>query len=337
MSSREFTELVRAIGDCKSKQEEDSIIKREVVTLRTRLNERDAQGRMRELCMRMMYCEMLGHPVEFGYIHAVNMTQRTVLAEKKTGYLASSLFLDSDSELLILLVNTLQRDLRSSNPWEVCAALAAATKLIGADTVPAVIKLVKDVFAHQDAHVRKKALMVLHRFMSTSPEAVSDCLDQFKRALTDRDPSVMAAGLNGLFELSRADPRSYAGLVPSLVSILKQVPPLPRPRTPVAPATLRNSSFGEWGIRDVPPPALARRAPRAARAGGGAPPPPGSPPSPTPRAQRAASQRAPPSSGGGAPAPSRLRLPQDARALAPGPSQPGPAAPAPTRGAERAL
>jgi AP-4 complex subunit epsilon-1 len=221
--SREFNDLVRAIGDCKSKQEEDQIIRREVGTLRTRLNERDAQTKMREFCMRMMYCEMLGHPVEFGYIHAVNMTQRTVLAEKKTGYLASSLFLDADSELLILLVNTLQRDLRSANPWEVCAALSAATKLIGADTVPAVIKHVKDVFAHQDAHVRKKALMALHRFMATSPEAVSDCMDQFKRALTDRDPSVMSAGLNGLFELAKANPRSYAGLVPSLVSILKQV------------------------------------------------------------------------------------------------------------------
>ncbi|KAJ1490707.1 adaptin N terminal region-domain-containing protein, partial [Baffinella frigidus] len=221
--SREFNDLVRAIGDCKSKQEEDSIIKREVVTLRTRLNERDAQGKMREFCMRMMYCEMLGHPVEFGYIHAVNMSQRTVLHEKKTGYLASSLFLDADSELLILLVNTLQRDLRSANPWEVCAALSAATKLIGADTVPAVIKMVKDVFAHNDAHVRKKALMALHRFMSTSPEAVTDCMDQFKRSLTDRDPSVMSAGLNGLFELAKANPRSYAGLVPSLVSILKQV------------------------------------------------------------------------------------------------------------------
>ena len=37
------------------------------------------QTRMRELIIRMMYCEMLGHRVEFGYIHAVNMTQRPAL------------------------------------------------------------------------------------------------------------------------------------------------------------------------------------------------------------------------------------------------------------------
>ena len=119
-------DLVRAIGDCKSKQEEDSIVGREVVNLRVRLADASAQGRMRELMIRMMYCEMLGHRVEFGYIHAVNLTQRPTLTEKRTGYLAASLFLDSASELLILLVNTLQRDLKSTNHWVVCAALSSA-------------------------------------------------------------------------------------------------------------------------------------------------------------------------------------------------------------------
>jgi hypothetical protein len=80
----------------------------EVALLRVRLGEKDASSRMKDLCIRMVYCEMLGHPVEFGYIHAVNMTQHNALGEKKLGYLAASLFLDDSSELLILLVNTLQ-------------------------------------------------------------------------------------------------------------------------------------------------------------------------------------------------------------------------------------
>ena len=108
-------DLVRRIGDCKSKQEEDTIVGREVINLRVHLADARAQGRMRELIIRMMYCEMLGHRVEFGYIHAVNMTQRPSLTEKRVGYLAATLFLDSSSELLILLVNTLQRDLKSTN------------------------------------------------------------------------------------------------------------------------------------------------------------------------------------------------------------------------------
>lgn len=47
--SREFNELVRAIGDCKSKQEEDQIVAKEVVTLRARLADRDAASRYVQL------------------------------------------------------------------------------------------------------------------------------------------------------------------------------------------------------------------------------------------------------------------------------------------------
>ena len=216
-------DLVRAIGDCKSKQEEDSIVGREVVNLRVRLADASAQGRMRELMIRMMYCEMLGHRVEFGYIHAVNLTQRPTLTEKRTGYLAASLFLDSASELLILLVNTLQRDLKSTNHWVVCAALSSAGRLMGADTIPAVLKLVKDLVQHQEAHVRKQTLIALHGFLRTAPESVQDCVDVHKRALSDRDPSVMSAGLNGLFDLAKKNPGAYTSVVPSLVVILKQI------------------------------------------------------------------------------------------------------------------
>mmetsp|Transcript_20610 Transcript_20610/g.48958 ORF Transcript_20610/g.48958 Transcript_20610/m.48958 type:complete len:814 (+) Transcript_20610:300-2741(+) len=220
---REFNELVRAIGDCKSKQEEDQIVAKEVVTLRARLADRDAASRMKEFVMRMMYCEMLGHRVDFGYIHAVNMGQRTVLGEKRTGYLAASLFLDANSELLILLVNTIQKDLKSANSWDVCAALSAVTRVIGGETVPAVLKPVRDQLTNKDAHVRKGAVMALQRFVHKAPDSVEDIGAILKRTIGDRDPSVMTAGLCGLVDVAKTDPVAYANLVPSLVSILKQV------------------------------------------------------------------------------------------------------------------
>ena len=248
--SREFSDLVKAVGDCKSKQEEDRIIQREVALLRVRLSERDSAARMKELCVRMMYCEMLGQPVEFGYIHAVNLTQRTNLMEKRTGYLAASLFLDSKSELLILLVNTLQKDLKSQNPWEVCAALSAMTRLIGSETVPAVLKQVVDLLSHTNDQVRKKATMVLHRFLQTCPSAVQDHLDLFKRALCDRDPSVMSASLCAIHDLARQEPAMYQNLVPSLVIILKQVRQLAALGDTLAP-TVPQMSISHWSERET--------------------------------------------------------------------------------------
>lgn len=95
--SREFFELIKAIGESKSKQEEDRIIQREVVTLKKKLESggagsADGAGLMplpgtpgassgnalntnkkkaREFLVRVLYVEMLGHDGSFGYIKAV--------------------------------------------------------------------------------------------------------------------------------------------------------------------------------------------------------------------------------------------------------------------------
>lgn len=99
--SREFFELIKAIGESKSKQEEDRIIAKEVVTLKKKLESGGAGGggstlgmipgspvpgasgaasgnalntnkkKAREFLVRVLYVEMLGHDGSFGYIKAV--------------------------------------------------------------------------------------------------------------------------------------------------------------------------------------------------------------------------------------------------------------------------
>lgn len=73
------------------------------------------KDRMREYIIRLIYVEMLGHNASFGHIHAVKMTHEANLLNKKVGYLATSLFLHDTHELNILIVNTLQQDLKSDN------------------------------------------------------------------------------------------------------------------------------------------------------------------------------------------------------------------------------
>jgi hypothetical protein len=49
------------------------------------------------------------------YIHAVKMCNEQQLILKKVGYLTTALVLDEHHELIILIINTLQQDLRSDN------------------------------------------------------------------------------------------------------------------------------------------------------------------------------------------------------------------------------
>lgn len=223
-SSKEFLDLVKAIGEAKSKAEEDRITSSEIEILKKKIAEPDvSKKRMKEYIIRLVYIEMLGHDASFGYIHAVKMTHDDNLLLKKTGYLAVTLFLDENHDLIILIVNTIQKDLKSDNHLIVCAALGAVCKLINEETVPAVLPQVIELMSHPKEMVRKKAVMALHRFLQRSSASVSHVIPRFRQVLCDKDPSVMSAALCVLHELIANDTVPYKNLTGSFVSILKQV------------------------------------------------------------------------------------------------------------------
>jgi AP-4 complex subunit epsilon-1 len=104
--SRDFFELVKSIGESKSKQEEDRIIQREVVTLKKLYSTGKHKPRKRvEMLVRLLYVEMLGHDASFGYIHAVQMTAGANLVHKKTAYLVSGQTLHPGHEMRFMMVN----------------------------------------------------------------------------------------------------------------------------------------------------------------------------------------------------------------------------------------
>lgn len=128
--SKELLDLVKSIGESRSKQEEDRIISREASLLKVKFTERNLpEKKMKELLIRAIYVEMLGHDASFAHIYAVNLTQSKNLLVKRIGYLAASLFIDENSEMIILMISTMQKDLQSRNHLEVIAALNCLAKL----------------------------------------------------------------------------------------------------------------------------------------------------------------------------------------------------------------
>jgi len=178
---------------------------------------------IKESLVRLIYVEMLGHDASFGYVHAIQMTAAGDLMQKKVGYLCAALTLSPEHEFRFMLVNQLQRDLASANILEVCTALVALAKLITEEMVPALLPSVSKLLTHDQAMVRKKTVLALHRIYQLDPGALDHLIPTFRRVLCDKDPSVMGASLCLLHALAKADPSSQKDLVASYVSILKQI------------------------------------------------------------------------------------------------------------------
>mmetsp|Transcript_18829 Transcript_18829/g.33818 ORF Transcript_18829/g.33818 Transcript_18829/m.33818 type:complete len:1080 (-) Transcript_18829:79-3318(-) len=253
--SREFFELIKAIGESKSKQEEDRIIAREVVTLKKKLETKGNDGKSslgmipgsphlpggaggakgnalntnkkkaREFLVRCLYVEMLGHDGSFGYIKAVELAASQSIIHKRTGYLVCSCCLSPEHEFRFMLVNQMQRDLISSNLLESCGALLAVTSLITSDLVGTVSTQVIGLLEHSAETVRKKAIIALHRLHQLAPDVVTqqELIEKVRRMLCDRDPAVMGATLNVIEAIARVNSQPFKDLVPSLISILKQI------------------------------------------------------------------------------------------------------------------
>lgn len=204
--SKEFFEFVKAIGESKSKQEEDRAIATEIVALKHFMTEKPGSGanwnrKQKEFLIRLLYVEMLGHDASWGYVSAVQQTASTDLAQKRAAYLTCGQFLSPDHEFRFMLVNQMQRDLASANVLEVSAALVAVCKLVTTDMIPAVLPKVGELVNHQQTLVRKKALMAIHRFHQLQPSSVGPLVGQVKGALRDRDPAVMGAALCVLHDM----------------------------------------------------------------------------------------------------------------------------------------
>lgn len=222
--SKEFFELVKAIGESRSKQEEDKIIVSEIQILKGHLSKPSTSARkMKEYMIRAVYCEMLGHDAGFSYIHAVKLTNEKSLFAKRIGYLTTNLFLHKDHELMLLLICTMQKDLQSANHLEVCAALTSVCRLVNNEMIPAISPFVFKLLAHPQEVVRKKAIVAMNRFHKLDPSIVLDQKDQIRKALCDPDPSVMGASLHIFHEIAKVNVQSCKDLVPSFVSILKQI------------------------------------------------------------------------------------------------------------------
>ncbi|CAL1595065.1 unnamed protein product [Knipowitschia caucasica] len=223
-STSKLGALIRGITELRSKHEEEKLIQRELASLKDQVSSPHTSMRqMKEAMVRAIYCEMLGYEASFSYIHAIKLAQQGSILDKRVGYLAVCLFLKENHELLLLLVNTVLKDLQSTNLIEVCMALTVVSQMFPKDMIPAILPLVEEKLNHSKEIIRRKAVLALYKFYVMAPNQVQHIHNKFRKALCDKDPGVMFASLHIYLQMIKDNPEGYKDLTGSFVTILKQV------------------------------------------------------------------------------------------------------------------
>lgn len=115
------------------------------------------------------------------------------------------------------------KDLTNGDVHEIVICLTSLGQILNSTIASAITEHVVKLLGHTTDLVRKKAILILQKIKVVTGAEIPEYKEKMKKALCDREPSVMAAALNLYLEEIKDNPRKYKELTGSFVIILKQV------------------------------------------------------------------------------------------------------------------
>lgn len=218
-------ELIRSVRACKTMAEERAVITKELAMIRTAFKEEGNPFRHRNVA-KLLFMHMLGYPSHFGQMECLKLIASPRYPEKRIGYLGLSLLLTEELEVLTLVTNSIQQDLRSNNQFVAGLALTVLGNMSSIDMCRDLFPDVEKCLRNSNSYVRKKAAIACVRILNKVPELIEDCLDRIAGLLTDRNHAVMLTGCTLMQCAMHDDPalaQTFRAHVPTLVRTLKNL------------------------------------------------------------------------------------------------------------------
>lgn len=123
---RGLVTFIADLRNARARELEEKRINKELANIRQKFRggNLDGYSRKKYVC-KLLYIYILGWNVDFGHLEAVNLISANKYSEKQIGYLAVTLFLHEQHDLLHLVINSIRKDLNDHNELNNCLALHA--------------------------------------------------------------------------------------------------------------------------------------------------------------------------------------------------------------------
>lgn len=216
-------DLIRSVRACKTAAEERAVISKECALIRTAIKEEDETFRHRNVA-KLMYIHMLGYPTHFGQMECLKLISATTFPEKRVGYLALTLLLTENTEVLTLVTNSLKLDLTNANQYIQALSLITIGNLATQDMARDLSSDVEKILRGSNSYLRKKAALATIRLFKKEPDLIEHMQERITLLLRDRAHGVIITGLQAMLDVLVLAPEykeEYAKLVPSLVRLLR--------------------------------------------------------------------------------------------------------------------
>jgi AP-2 complex subunit alpha len=229
MAIRGLTIFISDIRNCSSREEEAKIVDKEMAKIRKKFKDAPklTPYEKKKYVWKMLYMFVLGYPIDFGHMEAINLISSEGWSEKQVGYLAVALLLNENHDFLRLIINSVSKDLLSKNEDIQTLSLNCIANIGGREFAEALTGQISKIFvgAQTRAPIKKKTALSLLRMYRKSPDflQVGEVRDRIFALLDDRSLGVITSVCSLMLGLVAASAEGWESGPSALIKALGKV------------------------------------------------------------------------------------------------------------------
>ncbi|KAI9881312.1 MAG: hypothetical protein M1830_005599 [Pleopsidium flavum] len=224
---RGLVQFIADLRNARARELEEKRINKELANIRQKFKDGNLNGyHKKKYVCKLLYIYILGWNVDFGHLEAVNLISANKYSEKQIGYLAVTLFLHEQHELLHLVVNSIRKDLLDHNEINNCLALHAIANVGGREMGEALSGDVHRLLISPTSKpfVKKKAALTLLRLYRKHPSIVQqEWAERIISLMDDPDMGVTLSVTSLVMTLAQDNPDQYKGSYVKAAQRLKKI------------------------------------------------------------------------------------------------------------------
>jgi AP-2 complex subunit alpha len=224
---RGLVQFIADLRNARARELEEKRINKELANIRQKFKDGSLSGyHKKKYVCKLLYIYILGWNVDFGHLEAVNLISANKYSEKQIGYLAMTLFLHEQHELLHLVVNSIRKDLLDHNELFNCLALHAIANVGGREMGEALSGEVHRLLISptSKSFVKKKAALTLLRLYRKHPDIVQpQWAERIISLMDDVDMGVALSVTSLVMALAQDNPEQYKGSYVKAAARLKRI------------------------------------------------------------------------------------------------------------------
>ncbi|KAG9509886.1 AP-3 complex subunit delta, partial [Fragariocoptes setiger] len=206
---KNLTDLVRGIRN--NKDNEAAYIAQSIEEIKEELKMPNINAKANAVA-KLTYLQMIGYDISWAAFNIIEVMSSNKFTHKRIGYLASSQCFRLNTDVLMLTINMIRRDLCSRNMYEAGCAMSGLSCFMSSDLGRELFNDVIKLLSSTKPYLRKKAILLIYKILINFPDALPEVLPKLEEKLDDPDQGVQSSAVNVICELARKEPRKYLHL-----------------------------------------------------------------------------------------------------------------------------